>query len=157
VVLSRVGLDLEPIDLGDAAAMRWLQALIWPEATGSRELLTGAIALAQQDLPPLVAGDALDTLSATLASLSAEATTVVYHAHTLYQFTPAAQARFDEQLMQHARSSGRPIWRIGVEVDRPGEPAIVLTHYRPDGHDQRLLARCDAHGAWIEWIDRASS
>ena len=51
-VADRVGVDLAPVDLGDPAQVRWLEAFVWPEAHDDRDRLRAAIAIARTDPPP---------------------------------------------------------------------------------------------------------
>ena len=50
-VVLRVGIDLDPVDLGDAESVRWLRALIWPEHRRRVAALAGALQLAASDRP----------------------------------------------------------------------------------------------------------
>jgi hypothetical protein len=61
-MLSRVGVDLNPIDVRDADASLCLGAFIWPEHEERAGLLTGAIALAQRAPPTLIGGDAAELI-----------------------------------------------------------------------------------------------
>jgi len=65
----RAGLDLNPLDVTDTADITWLDALIWPERSYSRDRLRAAVAIAVADPPLLVRGDA----GADLAALAARA------------------------------------------------------------------------------------
>ena len=65
-IAYRVGIDLNPIAVRDQDATLWLRALIWPEHEKRVRLLQNAIAVAQQDPPQLLAGDALDVLPALI-------------------------------------------------------------------------------------------
>ena len=53
----RGGIDLNPLDVRDDDAMRWLETLVWPEHGDRRARLSAAVALARQDPPELVRGD----------------------------------------------------------------------------------------------------
>jgi hypothetical protein len=56
-VASRVGLELNPLDVRDADAVLWLRALLWPDEAGRAEMLAGAVHIAQQAPPRLLGGD----------------------------------------------------------------------------------------------------
>lgn len=149
-VAWRVGLDLNPIDVRDAAQTRWLEALIWPDEAGRAELLRQAIAAAQTDPPRLIRGDALETLPAALAEAPPDSTLCVFHSATVNQFGAEGRRRLAELLAEAGRS--RPIRVIAMEALSGGEPELRLTRYDAAGSVERLLARCDAHGAWLEWL-----
>ncbi|NJM05858.1 DUF2332 domain-containing protein [Candidatus Gracilibacteria bacterium] len=117
-VASRVGVDLNPIDVHDEDAVRWLEALIWPEHTQRFANLKAAIELARRNPPPLIAGDALELLPDLLAALPEDVTPCVFHTFVVYQFPPAARAQLDALL--HAAAKRRTIYRIGCEGQRAG-------------------------------------
>ena len=60
--MSRLGLDLNPIDLNDPESTQWLIALVWPERGDERDLLKAAIGIAQADPPAVIPRDALELL-----------------------------------------------------------------------------------------------
>jgi hypothetical protein len=62
-VAERVGIDLDPIDVGNPGDVRWLLALTWPEHEERRALLRHAVSVASDHPPALRAGDALDLLA----------------------------------------------------------------------------------------------
>jgi hypothetical protein len=47
-VVFRVGLDLNPVDIGDPDAVDWLKALVWPERRDEARILDNAIESAQE-------------------------------------------------------------------------------------------------------------
>ena len=59
-VVWRAGIDLEPIDLDDESAVRWLEALVWPEEQDRLERLRGAIEVARRHRPRVIRGDLLE-------------------------------------------------------------------------------------------------
>ena len=68
-VLSRIGLDLDPIDPGDIDSRIWLDALIWPEQVERRQRLRAALDLVAGIEIHLRQGDALETLPRVLSGL----------------------------------------------------------------------------------------
>lgn len=150
-VAFRVGLDLAPVDIYDEKDVAWLMALIWPEEFRERSrLLAGAIEVCRGDPPDLIAGDALDTLPGVLKRLPQNASPVVFHTFTINQFSEEAHLRFKSLLNKHASRSGS-LHEVSISW-YPGDDfaSIELTRY-PRGNPE-LLARCDGHAAWIEWL-----
>jgi len=82
-IISRVGIDLNPIDVHDEAATRWLRALIWPEHSDRRQLLDAALTVASQHSVRLIAGDAAAVLPDLLPFIPSEAVLCLYHSYTL--------------------------------------------------------------------------
>jgi hypothetical protein len=145
-----VGLDLNPIDVCDADAALWLRALIWPDEAGRAELLQQASQVAQQDPPRLLAGDALDLLPEVLGTIPADQTLCVFHTHTMNQFPPEARSRLSALLAEHA--AGQDLYRISIEWFGRGYPCLELASWEGGMRAERLLAHCDAHGEWLEWL-----
>jgi len=148
VVASRVGLDLNPIDVCDPEATRWLQALIWPDEEGCAGVLQQAVNAARLDPPDVIAGDALDTLPAALAGAPDGATLCVYHSHTVNQFPLPARQRLREMLAAHAER--RDLFELSMEA-LEGETRLDLVSYRDGRLAEETLAGCDPHGARLEW------
>ncbi len=93
-VVWRAGLDLNPLDVTDAADVAWLEALIWPEHEHRRQRLRAAAAVAAAEPPLLVRGDLVDDLPALAAHAPAGATLVVFHTSVMYQVPAARREAF---------------------------------------------------------------
>jgi len=155
-VAYRIGIDLYPVDVRDSDAARWLRALIWPEHTDRAHLLIPAIQAAQVDPPHMIAGDALALLPGLLAELPAGTMTCVYHSFAVHQFSRADQERLGNVLL--TASYGRTIYRISLEwwAGQPG-PKLELETYQDGLAQGELLANCESHGRWIEWVKNADA
>jgi hypothetical protein len=70
---------------------------------------------------------------------------------TLNQFSDADRTRFDAMLGE--LSTERPIYRLSGEWVGTEKPEFSVSRYWNGGKSQRLLARFDDHGAWVEWAD----
>jgi len=93
-VAWRAGLDLNPLDVNNAADMRWLSCLVWPGEGDRQERLALAIAAAQRDPPVVHRGDLLTDLPALAARAPGDATLVVYHTSVLTYVAPGERWRF---------------------------------------------------------------
>ncbi len=155
-VAYRIGVDLYPVDVRDPDAARWLRALIWPEHADRARLLIPAIQAAQANPPHLIAGDALALLPGLLAELPAGTTTCIYHSFAVHQFSREDQERLGSVLL--TASQGRTIYRISLEwwAGQPG-PKLELETYRDGLALGELLATCESHGRWIEWVKDAKT
>lgn len=152
-VLSRVGLELNPVHLSDPADRLWLKALIFPELLPRIARLDGAIATALKHPPPIRFGDALALITPTLEALPATGVPVVYHSFVTYQFSTDMQRRFDEALLAHSRR--RPLYRVSVEWEQAEHP-VRVSRYDNGAATSVVLADCNPHGAWIEWRHKAT-
>lgn len=148
-VAWRAGVDISPVALGDPDAVRWLEALIWPENVERVERLRAAAALAGAHPPRLVAGDALELLPGLLAEMPAGATRCVYHTHVTYQFTPEMRERVDALLADAGRRG--PVARVSCEHAGAEHPRLALTWYADGAARTRPLATTTGHANWLAW------
>ncbi|MCY3972491.1 MAG: DUF2332 domain-containing protein [Acidobacteria bacterium] len=146
-VASRDGIDLNPIDLGDADELLWLRALIWPEHVERHAQLVDAAAELKDSPIRLHRGDASRDLPHLVERVPAEVALVVYSTIAMYQVPREGRRRITEAL--EVRSRERPVWRVALEGVHP--PCLTLTRYRDGAGETELLARASPHGWWIEW------
>ncbi|WP_406036720.1 DUF2332 domain-containing protein [Micromonospora sp. NBC_00898] len=150
-VVWRAGLDLNPLDVTDAADVAWLDALIWPEHTHRRVRLRVAAAVAAADPPLLVRGDLVDDLPALAARAPAGATLVVFHTSVLYQVpAPRRQAFADvvRGLPGHWIANEAP---EVLPYDALPEPTGGALH-NVLALDGTPLAWTRSHGQAIDWF-----
>lgn len=152
MVASRLGIDKHPLRADDPADALWLRALIWPEQTERAERLSRALAIVRADPPPIIADDAMARLPEVLANRPAGGIVCLYHSFALNQFPATARQAFEALLVRHA--DHRPFVRVGLEWGDGAAPELCLCIYREGTVGARLLAYCDPHGAWIEWLAR---
>jgi hypothetical protein len=105
---SRVGIELNPIDLQDAAARAWLQACTPPEASALTRL-AAATEVARRHRAPIIAGDAVDALPRVLDGLPAGQPAVVVDAY-MAVFLPAPRLVLLTEAMATAARSRRVTW-----------------------------------------------
>jgi hypothetical protein len=161
-VASVTGVDLNPVDARDATARRWLEALIWPENSHQRALLSAALNLVAADPPTILTGDVIDVCPALAAELPATAPRVVFHAATRMH-VPADRLRAFDRALSHLGTAG-PLYRLSLETDQPdpdprqqpARPGVALTLYRPDG-TRTDLAVAEGHLHWIEPLQLKST
>jgi hypothetical protein len=144
-VAERLGIDVEPVELGDPEQVAWLRALIWPEHVERAAAFDAACAVARELGVTVRTADALTFLPGGLDALPGRLPAVVVHAFTVNQFSEAMRVQFDQALGEAARQ--RPVFRVGLEW-APGGARLELTTY-PGGRTT-LVARADPHGGWIE-------
>lgn len=151
-VVWRAGLDLNPLDVTDAADMGWLEALIWPEHTDRRARLRAAAAVAAADPPLLVRGDLVDDLPALAARAPAEATLVVFHTSMLYQVPRERRRAFVDLvrgLRGHWISAEEPdVLPYDGLPDRPSGGAL----FNVLALDGKPLAWTWPHGQAMTWF-----
>jgi hypothetical protein len=144
-----VGLELNPVDLGDPDQRDWLKALIWPENRLRFERLDAALAAYADAKPVIRIGDALALLPNALRDAPEHQPVCVYHTYVTYQFTDDMREALDNLLIMAGLR--RPIWRLSAEGSISGENTLMLQRYHDGTREVRKLALCHPHGAWLEW------
>jgi hypothetical protein len=150
----RVGIDLDPIVLDNPDDVAWLRALVWSEQRERALRLDHAIAIARAARHGLNfsmrQGDGVALLPTIAAELADGEALCVVHSFTLNQFSSEARLSLDRALRDIAAQ--RAVLRLGLEWERRNAPMLSLIQYGGSGIGRRDLARCDAHGAWVEWL-----
>lgn len=149
-VAWRVGLDLNPIYVQKPDDVLWLEALVWPEHFHRAERLRLALQLAQQDPPRLLAGNALELLPGVLAEAPQNTTLGVFHSIALYQFSSRMREQFYAILAEFSHK--RPFYELSLEISPDLRYLLSLNHFDNGQESSRMLARCHAHGGWLEWF-----
>jgi hypothetical protein len=174
-IASRVGIDIDPIDLRDHSARAWLVACALPEASALSRL-SAAIEVVYRHPAPIVAGDVVAVLPRVLASLPASLPVLVTDAYLAVFLRPEQRAMLFGVLADGARS--RPVTWLSLDplvpLGRPGPksvqgiqlPAWLVADYEQNGpfailgarifdggrEAGRLLARAHPSGEWLEWL-----
>jgi len=149
-VASRVGLELNPVDLSDPDARDWLKALIFPEHRHRFERLDAALKAYAEAKPQIRIGDALALLPNALRDVPENQPVCVYHTYVTYQFSGDMREALDNLLT--AAGLRRTVWRLSAEGTLAGENPLILRRYHDGTRETRKLALCHPHGAWLEWF-----
>ena len=155
-VAWRGGIDLNPLDVRDDDAMRWLQTLVWPGQDHRRQRLADAVEVARREPPVLVAGDLLDRLPALVERAGEHGPVVVFHSAVIAYLEPEDRARFHE-MMAGLVEQGSCHWvsnegkhvlpRVSATAPTaPDAPTFVL------GIDGRAVAWTHGHGRSLTWF-----
>ena len=153
---GRLGIDLNPVDVGNPDQVLWLRSLVWPDQPERAAQLLSAIALARQDPPRLLRGDAVSEVRRA-AELAGDGELCVVSSFLLLQLGEDGQTRLLEELAGTSRV--RPLHLVRFEWE-PGQPSarLALTEFAKGGiSGERRLANAHEHGRWLEWLDAESS
>ena len=150
-VLSRTGLDLNPLDPRSKDDRLWLDALIWPEHSDRRRRLRGALDIVSRLQPNMVAGDAAQTLPEVLADLPRGEPAVVMTSFVALQLDDAQTAALSGAVIS-ARAS-RPVFEVAMEITDLEQKAAVVT--MDDGSGPLEVGRAQHHGEWVELLAQA--
>jgi hypothetical protein len=158
-IIARRGVDRAPLDVTQASTRERLLAYVWAEQTARRERLEAALVLAAADPAPVDRADAADWLEQVLAiEPQAGVCRVVMHTIAYQYFPPEVQARILAHLdrVGAAATPDAPLAWLAYEATGGGDtryPELKLVTW--PGGNHRVLARGQAHTAWVEWLDNA--
>lgn len=146
-VISRRGVDLNPLDITKEADRLRLMAYLWPDQSERTQLTAAAMNIAA-DIPAQVArGDAGAWLEDVLRDPAPDRLRIVFHTIAWQYFSEATKARALDAL---SRVSS-PVAQIAMEADGGEGAAVTLTRW-PSGA-QTALGRASFHGLWVRWSD----
>ncbi|HST83761.1 MAG TPA: DUF2332 domain-containing protein [Kineosporiaceae bacterium] len=162
-VVARVGVDLDPIDVTDPEAVRWLRACRWPDQPESIARLEAELALAASAPALLLPGDAVEILPDAFAQVPADALPVVITTWALSRFPLETRLRFLHRLDEAA--TGRAVAWVSAEGVGVAPAIPTLGDRRASGHsiiglavfDQSTLraeaiGRCWSRGHLLAWL-----
>ena len=156
-VVWRAGLDLEPVDVRDEDAVRWLELLVWPGEEYRLDDLRGAVAVARADPPRVVQGDLLTDLPALAAEAPRDATLVVFHTAVLAYVPSAGRRAFADTVrgLDAVWLANEGPRVLGLEGDGPQlacGPPPEAPYDMALARDGEVVAWTDGHGAAVRWL-----
>jgi hypothetical protein len=161
----RIGIDLEPIDVRDPAAIRWLQACLFADQLERLRRLRAALDVARADPPELRRGDFLALLPAAVADIPADQHLCLISTWTVHYLRSDQRQALDRVVAEIGRSrdlswvAAEPLGVMGGVNEPAPDPRhpfptiLSLTTIRDGVRTGRVLARMHSHAAWIEWLD----
>lgn len=162
VVVARVGIDRDPVDVTDAEEARWLRACLPPDHERTNEL-DALIALTAATEKTLLRGDPVDLLPDALARVPADALPVVTTTWALSAHPPERRLRFLQHL--DAAATDRPVAWVSAEGvgvapavptmgDRPASGHSILGVATFTHRETRVEAvgRCWSRGRLLSWL-----
>jgi hypothetical protein len=151
IIASRVGIDLNPIDLKDEDEKLWALSLIWPDQLERIDRLKKAIEILSRQRVNLRKGNALELLKPLGDEIPQDQHLCFMHSFVLNQFSPEDRHTFKSQLIEISKS--RKLSRISFEWIDTELPEIVLEHFA-DGKivKSQKLADAHHHGEWLRWV-----
>lgn len=162
-VVTRIGVDSDPVDVTDTDEARWLRACVWPDQREQAARLEAEITLAAADPPLLLTGDACEVLPDACARIPADALPVVTTTWALSQLSLENRLRFLHRLDEVA--AGRAVAWVSVEGVGVAPAIPTFGDRRASGHsiigvavfDRSVLhveavGRCWSRGRLLSWL-----
>lgn len=177
-IVSRIGIDLHPIDVTDARQARWLIACQWPDEPDRVARAVAAIDLARANFdglgPVVQRGDAVTQAASLVEQVDPNAVAVVLSTWVQSYLSADQQQALAESLdvigqqrdlsfvyaEQPALIPGlaamglvppQPPGRIEGPVET-GVSALVSVDWRDGERVAHRLANQHPHGRWMEWL-----
>lgn len=149
-ILTRTGLDLDPVDVADPEDRDWLVALIWPEHNERRARLERALDVASKVPIEMIEGDATETLPETLSRLPAGEPVVIMNSMSLMQFEPHQRESIYRSMERE--SERRPLRRVSFELLAAGDEWVTVA--ADHGRGLAQIGQAHPHGEWIDLYAR---
>lgn len=152
-VVSRAGVDQNPLDVSNPKVVERLMAYVWPDQDARVARISAAIALAQANPPPVARADAANWLEDRLAEPQPEGVArIVYHSIMLQYVAPEGRARIASAMERTGADATerRPLAWLSYEFPSVAPKAELRLTLWPGG-ETRLLGHAHPHGAVIEW------
>ncbi len=135
-VTSRLGIDVNPVDITDPDSARWLESCLWPDVPHRVERFRAAAALARSEPPELWRGNAVDLVARAVDAVPADAVACLDATWVLAYFSD------EERRQLHATldrlGAERTIAFVTAEYDgnapwvaSPGRPPSSTDHGSP--------------------------
>jgi len=153
-VVTKVGIDLNPLDRNDPDDQLWLQALVWPDQLHRLERLRTAFTVEVDDELTIIKGNAVEKLPEVIDSLPEDVLICVFQTVALYLFAEKDKHQLYRILQE--KSLDRDIyflmvrWEKYFEQDRT-DFRLRLEKYQQGQRQIRELAKVHYHGDWIDW------
>jgi hypothetical protein len=162
-VVTRIGVDLDPLDVTEEDDARWLRACLWPGQPERVARLEAEIALAARVPRLLLQDDPVEVLPEAVARVPADALPVVTTTWALSRFSLEGRLRFLRRL-DEAAADRAVAWisaeGVGVAPaiptlgDRPafGHSIIGLAVLDQSTLRTEAIGRCWSRGRWLAWL-----
>lgn len=146
-VSTRIGLDLNTIDLNDEEEKLWLKSLIWPEHRERLSMLEEAASYIKESTVSLVDGDGISLLSEYVEGIPEDSVICIFHTHVANQI-PIEK---NKQLLQTVETIGkeRDVFHIYNNIQ---DRYLHLDYYLDGMESHNTIAETDGHGRWFEWL-----
>lgn len=145
-VTSRIGLDLNPIDLNNEDEKLWLKSLIWPEHTERLDMFEKAASSIKNNNISLIEGDGIALLPEYAAKIATDNAICIFHTHVANQMPVDKR----NELVQAVKEIGRnrDVFHLYNNIQ---DRYLHLDYYINGEENNNIIAETEGHGRWFEW------
>ncbi|NHM30954.1 DUF2332 domain-containing protein [Neobacillus terrae] len=146
-VASRIGFDINAVDLTDENERLWLKSLIWPEHKERLMMFEKAASCFLDNPVSLIEGDGVTLLNKYAEKVSLENTVCIYHTHVANQMSAETKVL----LLNKVDSIGkkRDVFHIYNNIQ---DKYLHLDYYIKGVMHEHTIAETDGHGRWFRWM-----
>ncbi|WP_096153565.1 MULTISPECIES: DUF2332 domain-containing protein [Bacillus] len=146
-VSTRMGIDLNTIDLNDEDEKLWLKSLIWTEHTERLLMFEEASNYFKEVQVSLHNGDGVSLLPNFVDTIKEDSVICIFHTHVANQMT----LEMKEQLLQTVEAIGRKrdVFHIYNNIQ---DRYLHLDYYLDGMESKNTIAETDGHGRWFKWF-----
>lgn len=151
-VVSRMGCDINPLDLSKEEVFFRALSYIWPDQIERVRQFKNASQLLRNCNTHIDKEDAVNWLERQLTKKVCGATTVLFHS-IMWQYMPDESKSDCLRIIKqagHAATDDSPFAYLTMEPGEGDIPELALTVW-PGGRRQ-VLAHCHPHGTHIKWL-----
>lgn len=165
-IAERVGVDLDPVDVHDADAVRWLMGCVFADQPRRVQRLRAALLAAREHPPAIVRGDGPSLVGELAGSGAPDVHPAVWHSLVLAYTFESEQRALTASLDRLGAATDLTWIYLEAPAGTPGLPtpatarrraagadcALVAVTYRGGQRTVRQLAAADAHVARMSWL-----
>jgi hypothetical protein len=163
-IVWRRGLDVEPVDVNDSDATRWLLACVWADHPHRRQRLAAALELARAHPPLVVRGDLVDDIERVVHEAPADACLVVLQSAVFPYVPPERRAAF-ATILARMSDAREVVWISNESVglvarlklpplsQGPLKFVVGRTTFNRGAVVDETLALAHHHGMKMTWVE----
>lgn len=148
-ISTRIGIDLNIVDLNDQEEYVWLKSLIWTEHKERLEMFERAASYIKDYPVQLIEGDGVALLSEIVENVPVDSTICIFHTHVANQMSQETR----NSLLNTVESIGmkREVFHMYNNIQ---DRDLHLDYYLKGIEYKQTIAETDGHGKWFKWLLR---
>ncbi len=149
-VRSRVGIDLDPVDLTTEEGVALVKSFVWADQTWRLDLLDRAVAAFRAEPPTIVRGNLVDELPSLLSQRDDGALMLLWQT-AVFGYLSDDERRAARETIACAGDEGPLALVEGARPAGGSDDYGLRVQIWPGGEGVEL-AHADWHGAWLDWL-----